>query len=69
LRMKIWEVEFATEDGSLGVKLVCADNYQDAIKIVDKGIIADAGLKLTKREKATLHVQKVALYCETDYGA
>lgn len=51
----------------MGEKLVCADNYQDAIEIAKRGITAE--LKLGKREKATLHVEKVALYCETDYGA
>jgi len=65
--VKIWEVEFATEDGSLGEKLVCANDYQEAVEIAGPGIIAES--KLDKREKKTLHVQKVALYCETDYGA
>lgn len=64
--MKIWEVELATEDGSLGGKLVCADNYQKAIEIVQRGIVADR--KFTEREKKTLQVEKVALYCETDFG-
>jgi len=68
--MKIWNVVLATEDGSLGDKLVAAANYRQAIDIVEAAAIAGEVnfIKLTKREKKTLHVEKVELYCETDAG-
>ena len=64
--MKIWEVELATECGTLGEKLVKAEDYQDAVKLVTTATVKDEGLN--EDEKAELHVIKVALYCETDVG-
>lgn len=68
--MKIWEVKLATEDGGLTERLVKADDYQQAVEIVTKAALANNTKweKLDARERKTLHVQKVELYCETDVG-